>query len=51
MFDCLPPLDKFMSVDNLLNNGPLLVIGKNLNALLHSDTTKHDFLFFMKQKL
>ena len=45
LFDCLPRLNKFRSVDSLFINAPLLAIGKRLTAPLYSDSTKHDFFY------
>ena len=49
LFDCLPPLSKFMSVDSLFITAPLLAIGKKLTASLYKDITRH--YFFKKEKL
>ena len=48
LFDCLPPLIKFMSVDSLFINALPLAIGKKLTAPLYSGTTKH--FFFLRKK-
>ena len=45
LYDCVPNLSQFSSIDKLLKNVPQLGMGKNPVTLLYSDTTKRETFF------